>query len=80
MEDPLLLTPSMKNQSELSRQFEYINPSIFRIYFKWQDKRYILGNEGRNTTCPSKNVVWDSKGQFWLPRLEVWDKLKLARS
>ena len=39
-----------------------------------------MGNEGRNTTCPSKNVDWDSKGQFWLPRLEVWDKLELARS
>ena len=47
---------------------------------EWQDKRHIKGNEGRNVSCESKLVDWETEGQFWLPRLDVWDDLKLVRN
>ena len=47
---------------------------------KWEDKRYIEGNEGRNVNCKSMHVKWNSEGQFWLPQLEVWDKIELVRA
>ena len=49
------------------------------IYFKWEDKRQINRNEGRNVSCPSKHVEWTSEGQFWVPRIDVWDVIELVR-
>ena len=48
------------------------------IYIKWEDKRHIEGNEGRNVSCKSKQVDWTSEGQFWLPRLDVRDILEVV--
>ena len=39
-----------------------------------------MGNEGKNLSCHSKLVDWNREGQFWLPRLDVWDDLKLVRN
>ena len=47
---------------------------------KWEDKRMIKGNERRNVSCTSNHVVWSKDDQFWLPRVDVWDVIKLARS
>ena len=49
------------------------------IYLRWEDKRQIEGNEGRIVSCKSKLVEWDKEGQFWLPRLDVWDAIDLVR-
>ena len=49
------------------------------IYFKWEDKRHINRNEGRNVSCTSKHVEWTSEGQFWVPRIDVWDVIELVR-
>ena len=55
---------------------KYIEPD--RIYFKWEDKRQINGNEGRNVSCTSKHVEWTTEGQFWVPRIDVWDVIELV--
>ena len=69
-----------------SRIFVYVQlftndkaKSIHRISLKWKDKRLISGNEGRNTSCPSKQVAWTKDDQFWLPQLDIWDAIELAR-
>ena len=49
------------------------------MYIKWEDKRHIEGNEGRIASCKSNHVDWDREGQFWLPRLDVWDAVELVR-
>ena len=41
--------------------------------------RHIAGNEGRNTSCPSKQVAWTKDDQFWLPQLDIWDAIELVR-
>ena len=46
---------------------------------KWEDKRHIKGNEGRNVSCKSDNVDWTSEGQFWVPKIDVWDTIELVR-
>ena len=57
----------------------YKYKSYYRIIFNWKDMRFIEGNEGRNTSCPSKQVAWTSDDQFWLPQLDIWDAIELAR-
>ena len=62
--------------------FKFLSSYIlqfFSIYMKWEDKRHIKGNEGRIESCKSKHVEWDREGQFWLPRLDVWDAIELVR-
>ena len=65
-----------------------ITPKIFMIqnqlqfssiYIKWEDKRYIDGNEDRNISCKSKQVDWTTEGQFWLPKLKVEGILESVR-
>ena len=53
---------------------------IFSIYFKWEDMRYIKGNEDRNVSCKSKQVELNVEEQFWLPTISTWDALKLVRT
>merc|ERR1719322_1000121 len=47
------------------------------ISLKWDDKRYIEGNEGRITDCKSNHVVWTEANQFWLPNFYVWNAREL---
>lgn len=49
------------------------------MYTKWEDKRHIEGNEGRNISCKSKHVDWTTEGQFWVPIIDVWDTIELVR-
>ena len=45
---------------------------------KWEDKRHIKGNEGRNVSCKSKHVDWTSEREFWVPKIDVWDTIELV--
>ena len=55
------------------------NLLLCRISLKWEDKRYIEGNEGRITDCKSNHVVWTEANQFWLPNFYVWNARELVR-
>ena len=56
------------------------NPLEFSsMYMKWEDKRHINGNEGRNVSCKSEHVDWTLEGQFWVPKIDVWDTIELVR-
>ena len=48
----------------------------FSLNVTWSDKRYISGNEQRETECSSNYVVWNEDNQFWVPNFFVWDTIE----
>ena len=48
------------------------------MWISWRDERYLVGNQHRILNCESNQVIWTEAGQFWLPKLFVWNVIELV--